>query len=83
MADTRIARRAHEGKHSDTFSNYRNWRAFLGAVEAPAACSSVAKALAAGHDWLTGRGWMADLGSGTRSWLLAESGLVSRKTLGV
>jgi hypothetical protein len=72
MPDTRIVRRAHEGKNSDTFSNYRDWRAFLGAVEAPAACTSVATALEAGHDRLTGRGWMADRGSGTRSWLLAQ-----------
>jgi hypothetical protein len=70
--ERRIVRRAHEGKNSDAFSNYRDWRAFLGAVEAPAACSSVAAALEAGHDWLTGRGWMANRGSETRSWLLAE-----------
>jgi len=72
MPDTRIVRRAPEGKTSDTFSNYRNWRAFLGAVEAPAACASVATALEAGHDRLTGRGWMANRGSENRSWLLAE-----------
>jgi hypothetical protein len=83
MPDTRIARRAHEGKSSDTFSNYRDWRAFLGAVESPAACASVATALEAGHDWLTGLRGMAYFGSETRSWLLAESRLVSRKTLGV
>jgi len=72
MPDARIVRKAHEGKNSDAFSNDRNWRAFLGAVEAPAACSSVATALEAGHDRLTGRGWMANRGSENRSWLLAE-----------
>jgi hypothetical protein len=72
MPDARIVRRAHEGKTSDTFSNYREWRAFLGAVQAPAACASVATALEAGHDWLTGRGWMANRGGETRSWLLTE-----------
>ena len=72
MPDTRTVRRAHEGRNSDSFSNDRDWRAFLGAVEAPAAGASIATALEAGHDWLTGRGWRADPGNGTRSWLLAE-----------
>jgi hypothetical protein len=39
---------------SDTFSNYRDWRAFLTAIQAPVTCASVATALKAGHDWLTG-----------------------------
>jgi hypothetical protein len=89
MPDNRIARAPAERaprqrKRSDTFSNYRDWRAFLTAVQAPAAYASVATALKAGHGWLTGRGgWTAERGGETCSWLLGESGLVSRKTLGV
>jgi hypothetical protein len=79
MPETRIAPTAFPRKNSDTFSNYRDWRAFLGAVQAPAACANIATALEAGHDWLIGRGWLADVGRETRSWLLAESGLMSRK----
>ena len=80
--------RAGRAGRSDTFSNYRDWRAFLAAVQAPAAYANVATALKAGHDWLTGRKWMADRGvesSGTTpcNWLLGESELVARKTLGV
>jgi hypothetical protein len=52
MANVRMARAAHERRH--TFSNYRDWRAFLAAVQAPAAYASVATALKAGHGWLTG-----------------------------
>lgn len=47
---------AHEPRHSDSFSNYRDWRAFLAAVPVPAAYASVATALKAGHAWLTGSG---------------------------
>ena len=83
MPYVRIARAAHQGNRSDTFSNYRDWRAFLAAVQAPAAYASVATALKAGHAWLTGRGWMADRGRETCSLLLGESDLSSRKTLGV
>jgi hypothetical protein len=83
MPYTRVTRAAHERQPSHTFSNYRDWRAFLGAVQAPAAYASVATALKAGHSWLTGRGWMADRGSETCNWLLGEPDLVSRKTLGV
>jgi hypothetical protein len=83
MPYTRVKRAALERQHSDTFSNYRDWRAFLTAVQAPAAYASVATALKAGHNWLTGRGWMADRGSETCSWLLGETDLVARKTLGV
>jgi hypothetical protein len=45
-----------ERRHCDSFSNYRDWRAFLAAVQVPAACASVATALKAGHAWLTGSG---------------------------
>jgi len=81
MSHRRIARTIHQ--HSGAFSNYRDWRAFLAAVQAPAAYASVATALKAGHGWLTGRGSVTDRGSETCTWLLGESGLVSRKTLGV
>jgi hypothetical protein len=55
MAYARIARVARPGNRPDTFSNYRDWRAFLTAVQAPAAAyASVATALKAGHGWLTG-----------------------------
>jgi hypothetical protein len=82
MPRTRVARAAHEGNRSDTFSNYRDWRAFLAAVQAPAAYASVATALKAGHGWLTGaRGRTAAEKTCRR--LLGESGLVSGKTLGV
>jgi hypothetical protein len=83
MPYIRAARFAHERNHSDTFSNYRDWRAFLTAVQAPAAYASVTTALKAGHDWLTGRGWTRERGNETCSWLLGEPELVSRKTLGV
>jgi hypothetical protein len=39
---------------SDTFSNYRDWRAFLTAIQAPVTYASVATALKAGHEWLNG-----------------------------
>jgi hypothetical protein len=68
---------------SDTFSNYRDWRAFLAAMQAPVTCASVVTALKAGHDWLTGHARVADSGSETCKWLLGETELVSRKTLGV
>lgn len=66
MPYVRVSQAAHEQRQ--TFSNYRDWRAFLAAVQAPAAYASVATAsmttaLKAGHAWLTG--------------------LASRKTLGV
>ena len=83
MSHTHIARAAYGRKHSNAFSNYRDWRAFLAAVQAPAAYASVATALRAGHAWLTGGGWMPVRGSEACSWPLAESGLMSRKTLGV
>ncbi len=67
MAYIRVARAVHQ--RSQTFSNYRDWRAFLAAVQAPAAYASVATALKAGHSWLTG--------------LASGEGLASRKTLGV
>lgn len=67
MPYVRVARPVHE--RSQTFSNYRDWRAFLAAVQAPAAYASVATALKAGHSWLTG--------------LASGEGLASRKTLGV
>ena len=82
MPYIRVARAAHERGHGQ-FSNYRDWRAFLAAVQAPAAYASVATALKAGHAWLTGRGWVADRGSETCNWLLGETDLASRKTLGV
>ena len=89
MPRSRFARVSHE--RSGAFSNYRDWRAFLAAVQAPSAYLSVATALKAGHEWLTGSRLdrtrddraRADPGSETCSWLLADSGLVSRKTLGV
>ncbi len=68
---------------TDTFSNYRDWRAFLTALQAPAAYAGVATALRAGHGWLTGHGWMADRGTDTCNWILGESALATRKTLGV
>jgi hypothetical protein len=83
MPETRTARIAHERSHTETFCNYRDWRAFLTAIPVPAACASVATALKAGHDWLTGRGWMAESGSETCTRLLGDSGLVAGKTLGV
>ena len=52
MPYIRVARAAHERRQ--TFSNYRDWRAFLAAVQAPAAYASVATALKAGHGWLSG-----------------------------
>jgi hypothetical protein len=52
MPYVRVARAAHERRQ--TFSNYRDWRAFLAAVQAPAAYASVATALKAGHGWLSG-----------------------------
>jgi hypothetical protein len=52
MPYVRVARTALE--RGQTFSNYRDWRAFLGAVQAPAAYANVATALKAGHAWLTG-----------------------------
>ena len=52
MPYVRVARAAHERRQ--TFSNYRDWRAFLAAVQAPAAYANVATALKAGHGWLTG-----------------------------
>jgi hypothetical protein len=55
MPYIRVARAAYERRH-DSFSNYRDWRAFLAAVQAPAAYASVATALKAGHAWLTGAG---------------------------
>jgi hypothetical protein len=65
MPYVRVARAAHERRQ--TFSNYRDWRAFLAAVPVPAAYAnayaSVATALRAGHGWL--------------------AGLAARKTLGV
>jgi hypothetical protein len=54
MPHIRVVRAAHELRH--TFSNYRDWRAFLAAMQAPAAYASVATALKAGHAWLTGHG---------------------------
>jgi hypothetical protein len=84
MAYIRVARAAHPGNRSEPFSNYRDWRAFLAAIQAPAAYASVATALKAGHGWLTGRGRMADRrGREACSWLLGESDLGPRKTLGV
>jgi hypothetical protein len=83
MPYIRVSRAAHERSRSHSFSNYRDWRAFLAAVQAPAAYASVATALKAGHDWLTGRAWMADGGSERCSWPLVEPELASRKTLGV
>lgn len=69
---------------SDTFSNYRDWRAFLTAIQAPVTYASVATALKAGHDWLTGHASnVTDRGAETCNWLLGEAELVSRKTLGV
>jgi hypothetical protein len=68
---------------SATFSNYRDWRAFLSAMQAPAAYASVATALKAGHDWLTGHQSIADSGTETCDWRLGESGLAPGKTLGV
>ena len=79
MPPIRFARVSHE--RSGAFSNYRDWRAFLAAVQAPAAYASVATALKAGHEWLTGS--REERKSETRSWLLGEPGLVSGKTLGV
>jgi hypothetical protein len=52
MPYIRVARAAHE--RGQAFSNYRDWRAFLAAIQAPAAYASVATALNAGHAWLTG-----------------------------
>jgi hypothetical protein len=52
MPYVRVARAAHERRQ--TFSNYRDWRAFLAAVQVPAAYASVATALKAGHGWLAG-----------------------------
>ena len=83
MSHGRVARAFHE--RSGAFSNYRDWRAFLAAVQAPAAyasvaTASVATALKAGHDWLTGRGSLPNPLSAPG---LVSSGLVSRKTLGV
>jgi hypothetical protein len=52
MPYVRVARAAHERRQ--TFSNYRDWRAFLAAVQAPAAYATVATALKAGHGWLSG-----------------------------
>jgi hypothetical protein len=52
MPYVRVARAAHERRQ--TFSNYRDWRAFLAAVPVPAAYASVATALKAGHGWFTG-----------------------------
>jgi hypothetical protein len=72
MPHIRVVRAAHD-RRSHTFSNYRDWRAFLAAMQAPAAYASVATALKAGHAWLTGHG----VGLGARV------GLASRKTLGV
>jgi hypothetical protein len=67
MPYIRVARAIHE--RSQTFSNYRDWRAFLAAVQAPAAYASVATALKAGH------GWLASLAS--------SQGLAASETLGV
>jgi hypothetical protein len=75
--------RGGRADRSDNFSNYRDWRAFLAAVQAPAAYAGVTTALKAGHDWLTGRRWTEDGGTEACNWLLGESELVSRKTLGV
>jgi hypothetical protein len=66
MPYARVSHAPHEQRQ--TFSNYRDWRAFLAAVQVPAAYASaatanMATALKAGHAWLTG--------------------LASRKTLGV
>jgi hypothetical protein len=80
MSYGRVVRAFHE--RSGAFSNYRDWRAFLAAVQAPAAyasvaAASVATALKAGHEWLTGRGSsLADPG-------LVSPGLVPPQTLGV
>ncbi len=60
MPYIRVTRAAHE--RSQTFSNYRDWRAFLATVQAPAAYANVATALKAGHDWLTGLGSGKTLG---------------------
>jgi hypothetical protein len=69
---------------SDTFSNYRDWRAFLTAIQAPVTYASVATALKAGHEWLNGHASsVADRGTETCNWLLGEPDLASRKTLGV
>jgi hypothetical protein len=85
MPDSRVARAAPERKRAGAFSNGRDWRAFLAAVQAPAAYSTVATALEAGHTWFTGHAWAAGKGTETKScsWLLEESGLVAHKTLGV
>jgi hypothetical protein len=83
MAPNPMTRTRRERKRSATFSNYRDWRAFLTAVQAPAAYASVATALKAGHGWLTGGAWVADPAGQSCSWLMGESGLAARKTLGV
>jgi hypothetical protein len=74
---------------TNKFSNCRDWRSFLSAAQTPPAYTSVATALKAGHDWLTGRGWRnnrtADRESTYCKWLLGSAGLISGtgKTLGV
>ena len=70
---------------SDTFSNYRDWRAFLAALQAPVVTyANIATALKAGHDWLTGHATsVAGRGAESCTWLLGEPDLAARKTLGM
>lgn len=70
------------------FSNCRDWRSFLLATQAPPAYTSVATALKAGHDWLTGRAWRPSKPGRESPYcneLLGSAGLIpgTRKTLGV
>jgi hypothetical protein len=85
MPDSRVARAAADRKRAGAFSNGRDWRAFLAAVQTPAAYATVATALEAGHAWFTGHAGVADKGTENEScsWLLEESGLMAHKTLGV
>jgi hypothetical protein len=81
----RVVPAAPARKRSDIFSNGRDWRAFLAlaAVQAPAAYSSVATALRAGHAWFAGHAGRAEEGTEACNRLLDEAGLGTHKTLGV
>jgi len=74
VPDTRIERSGRQGlSRSRGFSNSRDWRSFLAAVQ-PTGYASVAIALKAGHAWLTGRGWAHGLlaARGGAGWVQAD-----------
>jgi hypothetical protein len=64
---------------SNKFSNCRDWRSFLTAAQCAVVGPSLATALQAGHQWLSGGA------AKTYRWLFIDGTLVAgaRKTLGI